>query len=152
MSDKRELSSLIRLFICTDRMHKSFVDRCISELGIHRSQHMILMHLASSGELPSQKELAEHLDVSPAAVAVALKTLEGDGYIKKESVENDSRLKKIVITDKGKVTVEKSRAIFSAIDTAMCSGLSDEELDNMRIYLEKMREGLKSLKVGENQL
>ena len=66
MSDKRELSSLIRLFICTDRMHKAYVDRFISELGIHRSQHMILMYLARCEKTPSQKELAQHFDVSPA--------------------------------------------------------------------------------------
>ena len=93
----------------------------------------------------SQKELAKHMDVSPAAVAVALKTLETDGYIRREPGTEDGRFNNIVITDLGLKTVEKSRDIFYRIDSAMCSGLSDAELDNMRNYLEKMREGLKKL-------
>ncbi len=151
MTDHNELHSLIHLFICTDRMHKSCVDRAISELGIHRNQHIILMHLARQGDLPSQKELAEHLRVSPAAVAVALQTLESDGYISRIPDEKDSRYKKIIITDKGKETVEQSRRIFYEIDSAMCGKLTEEELSNMKIYLEKMRDGLKSLGEGEEK-
>ncbi len=148
MREQNELQSLIHLFICTDRMHKSCVDKAISELGIHRNQHIILMHLARRGDLPSQKELAEHLRVSPAAVAVALQKLENDGYISRTPDKKDSRYKKIVITDKGKDTVEKSRQIFHEIDCAMCSSLDEEELSNMKKYLEKMRNGLKNYSEG----
>ena len=149
MTEHNELHSLIHLFICTDRMHKSCVDRAISKLGIHRNQHIILMHLARRGDLPSQKELAEHLRVSPAAVAVALQTMENDGYISRTPDEKDGRYKKIEITDKGKETVEKSRRIFYEIDSAMCGGLTGDELFNMKNYLEKMRNGLKELEEGE---
>lgn len=151
MTEHNELHSLIHLFICTDRMHKSCVDKAISELGIHRNQHIILMHLARSGDLPSQKELAEHLRVSPAAVAVALQKLENEGYICRTPDEKDSRYKKIVITDKGKETVEQSRRIFYEIDSAMCGELSREELSNMKIYLEKMHNGLKNYSEGEDK-
>lgn len=151
MKEFNELQSLIHLFICTDRMHKSCVDRAISELGIHRNQHIILMHLAKQGDLPSQKKLAEHLRVSPAAVAVALQKLENDGYISRTPDENDSRYKKIVITDKGKDTVDKSRRIFYEIDSAMCGGLNEDELSNLKTYLEKMRNGLKNFSEGEER-
>ncbi len=151
MKEFNELQSLIHLFICTDRMHKSCVDRAISELGIHRNQHIILMHLAKQGDLPSQKELAEHLRVSPAAVAVALQKLENDGYISRTPDENDSRYKKIVITDKGKDTVDKSRRIFYEIDSAMCGSLNEDELSNLKTYLEKMRNGLKNFSEGEER-
>ncbi|MBQ4630087.1 MAG: MarR family transcriptional regulator [Clostridia bacterium] len=149
MKDISQLHSLIHLFICTDRMHKSCVDRAISKLGIHRNQHIILMHLAMRDETPSQKELAEHLKVSTAAVAVALQTLENDGYIARSTDEKDGRYKKIYITDKGKETVEISKKIFCEIDSAMCQSLTDEELDNMKTYLEKMRDGLKAFGEGE---
>ena len=149
MSDKTDLHSLIHLFICTDRMHKSCVDRAISKLGIHRNQHIILMHLASGENMPSQKELANHLRVSPAAIAVALSTLENDGYIERASDEKDSRFKKIYITAKGKDTVEKSKHIFQEIDGAMCKYLTDDELVHLEKCLVKMRDGLKSIDEGE---
>lgn len=149
MSQKNEFQSLIHLFICTDRMHKSCVDRAISKLGIHRNQHIILMHLASGDDMPSQKELANHLNVSPAAIAVALQTLENDGYIKRSSDEKDSRFKKIYITQKGRKTVEKSRQIFYEIDSAMCKELTDDEILSLENCLIKMRDGLKKIKEEE---
>ena len=151
MIQQNELHSFMHLFICTDRMHKSCVDRAISKLGIHRNQHIILMYLARHGDLPSQKDLAQHLRVSSAAVAVALQKLEADGYIVRSNGEKDNRYKKIEITEKGKDTVEKSREIFHEIDTAMCSTLTDEEISVMTSCLEKMRVGLKALGEGDNK-
>ncbi|MBR6729392.1 MAG: MarR family transcriptional regulator [Clostridia bacterium] len=149
MIHNEDMHSLIHLFICTDRMHKAYVDRAIAELGIHRNQHIILMHLAARENLPNQKELAEHLHVSPAAVAVALQKLEADGYIVRQSGEKDGRNKKIVITDMGKETVRKSNEIFQKIDAAMCVGLTEHELSAMKTSLEKMRDGLKNLQEGD---
>lgn len=151
MKDSSELMSIIRLFICTDRLHKSYVDRHLSKLGIHRSQHIILMRLAGNPDNMSQKELAENLNISPAAVAVSLKKLESEGYIKRLSDKQDGRFNRLIITEKGIKTVEESKRFFYAVDRAMCSGLTDDELDTLKIYLEKMNIGLKSLE-GKEQI
>lgn len=63
-----KLSRAVDMMIRTDRMHKSMIDSRVKEIGIHRTQHRILMHLARCDKLPSQKELAERLDITPAAV------------------------------------------------------------------------------------
>ena len=77
---------LVCIFLRIMRRHHAHVERCIGALGIHHGQHRMLMHLARhEGELPSQKELAEIMGVSPAAVTTTLKRLEKEGYISRPS-------------------------------------------------------------------
>ena len=96
-----KLSRAIEMMIKTDHMHKFLIDSRVRSLGIHRTQHRILMHLARHEKLPSQKELAEHLDVTPAAVTGALKKIEKDGYVER-NLGHDNRFNELRITEKGR--------------------------------------------------
>jgi len=58
------------------RMHRRVVEGRIRSLDIHPSQHFLLMQLSSAGPMPSQAQLAEMMDVSPASVARTLKKLD----------------------------------------------------------------------------
>lgn len=138
-------SMIIKKFICTDRLHKACVDRMISKIGLHRSQHMMLMFLARHGECLSQKQISEMAEISPAAVAVTLKKLENGGYIEKKADDTDGRFNKISITDSGRKIVEKSREIFLFVDGKMCEGLTEEELATFEKCLDKMGENIKKI-------
>lgn len=143
--DKREtLKGVCRLFIHTDRLHRKEVERFAAELGVHRSQHFVLMRIASCGGCASQKELAKRLEISPAALAVTLKKLEGGGYIEKKPTENDSRLNEVVLTDKGWEVKRLSEEKFSRIDAQMFEGFSDGELETLVGFLERMQQNLRT--------
>ena len=47
-----------------------------------------------------QKDFEEKFSIRRSTASNMLKLMEKDGYIKRVSVENDARLKKIVLTDK----------------------------------------------------
>ena len=64
-----KLMRAIEMMIKTDKMHRFMIDSRVKQIGIHRTQHRILMHLARDGMLPSQKELAERLEISDRAVS-----------------------------------------------------------------------------------
>ena len=68
---------------------------------------MMLMSIARMGNGVSQKELADELNISPAAVAKAMKKLECDAMIMRSSSSGDARQNEIVITDKGKAIVDE---------------------------------------------
>ena len=70
-----------RKLVVTCRLHKRIVERETNQLGLHGSQHHLLMHLANH-ETVSQKELASQLKVSPASVAVSLKRNPRDIFLK----------------------------------------------------------------------
>ena len=69
--------SIIRVM----RRHHACIERRVADLDIHHSQHRLLLHLARFESIPSQKEIAETMGISPAAVAATLKRLEREGYI-----------------------------------------------------------------------
>ena len=131
--ERPELRHIIRSISQTDRMHHCCIDKRVQELGIHRSQHMILMYLARNDTVPSQKELADEFHVSKAAIANTMKHLEKSGYICRVTDEEDTRKNIINITEKGRNIVEMSRSEFDAVDREMFKGITDEQ---MRVFCE----------------
>ena len=141
--DDKGVFKAIEMFIKTNRMHKKLIDFGVqSSINIHRTQHIILMHLAKCNTLLSQKELAEHLNITPAAVTGALKKLECDGYIRR-SVGGDNRYNEITITEQGRRVVEESRALFQRIDRSLFVGFSDEEIRTFTDFLERMQNNMR---------
>ncbi len=132
-------------FIATDKLHRRVIERRAVEIGLHRSQHRMLMHLSRCDSIPSQKELAEHFDISPAAVAGTLKKLEADGYIErgKCSCRKDSRFNEIKITEHGREAVLQSRMYFKHVDELALKDFSDSELELFTSFLCRMQDNLK---------
>jgi DNA-binding MarR family transcriptional regulator len=133
----------VGLFIRVMRRHHACVERRIGDLGIHHSQHRMLMQLAKrEGERPSQKELAEAMGISPAAVTVTLKKLEKEGYICRSMTDEDNRRNEIRITEKGLQKVMESRAVFESTDTEMFAGFSPEEIATVISFMERLDHNL----------
>ena len=139
-----------RMLMKTDRLHRKAFEAQVWRLGLHRSQHIMLMHLAKDSEM-SQKALAQHLEISPAAVAVTLKKLESGGYIEKKTAENDCRFNEIVITEKGLEVVNASKSFFADVDEAMVEGIDEKTLESFFWCLERMQKNLLALEAGENK-
>ena len=114
------------------------IDSRVKEIGLHRTQHIILMSLARQERIPSQKELAERLDITPAAVTGALKSIEECGYIKR-TLGQDTRYNEIEITEKGRALVNLTRQMFSEADAQVFEGLTEEDLDLFVSTLEKIQ-------------
>ena len=134
--------SAINKLINVQKKHKSLIDSEVSSIGIHRTQHRALMYLSKKGNLLSQKELAEHLDITAAAVTQLLQKLEADGYIERNLGE-DNRFNEINITEEGKKVVEKTRVLFSKVDSSLFDGFTEEELDTFTFLLEKILDNIK---------
>ena len=133
---EKNLFRAIDVMIRTNHMHKALIDSRVRTLGIHRTQHRILMHLARHERLPSQKELAEHLDITPAAVTCALKKIENDGYVER-TLGHDNRYNELRITEKGRALVTQTKELFCEADSAMFEDFSDEELES---YIDSFEE------------
>ena len=125
------------------RRHLAYVDRQIGDLGIHHGQHRMLIQLTDPNiSLSSQKELAEILGISPAAVATSLKRLEREGYVSRSMTDEDNRRNEIRITEKGLARVNESRAVFEATDEALFAGFSPEEIRLFTAFLERLEDNL----------
>ena len=139
--NETKIFSAVNTMIKTDRMHKHLLDSNVGKIGIHRTQHRILMHIAHNDKLRSQKSLAEHIGISPAAITGALKKLECGGYIKRAQ-GSDGRYNEVLITELGKKAVEDTKVLFSALDTSLFDGFTDDELEGYIYYLEKIQSNI----------
>ena len=138
----------MRKFIYISRLHRAAFESKLSSLGIHQSQHHLLMHIAKFGGLPSQKKLAEHFKISPAAVAVSLKKLESSGFIEREQ-SDDARVNKITITPLGKEVIEKTHELFEEMDRQVFSGISKDELNSANDFFTKILANLEGMGAGK---
>jgi DNA-binding MarR family transcriptional regulator len=101
------------------------------------------MKLSKSDNLPSQKELAEQIGVSAAAISGALKKLEDDGLVMKK-IGSDNRFNEIIITEKGKNIVLQTKKIFSEIDRSLFRGFSDNDLLILEEYLRRIKDNFQN--------
>lgn len=143
--DGNKYYSCIEILIKVNRSHKKMIDYGVStKIGLHRTQHIILMRLARSAALSSQKELAEHLGITPAAISGALDKLEAGGYIERK-IGADNRFNEIVITELGKSIVSETKELFSEIDKSLFLGFSDQELIEFKAFLERMNYNIQNI-------
>ena len=130
------------------RMQHRIVEARVRSLGIHPSQHFMLMRLSDMGRFPSQAQIAEELDVSPASVARTLKQLEAGGYIERCGSDVDGRRNEIAISAKGEEMVRRSREIFERMDAARFEGFGPEELDQLEALLRRQMDNLRRVEQG----
>lgn len=133
----------VGLFIRIMRRHHACVERRLADQGIHHSQHRMLVQLVKRQEdTPSQKELAEIMGISPAAVTTTLKRLEKEEYITRSATDEDNRRNEIRVTEKGLAKITENREIFEVLDRAMFEGFSEEEVDTLISFMKRIDNNL----------
>lgn len=145
MKDAITNHDVVRQFMKTLRLHRSAAEATIGSMGCHQSQHRILVTLENAGTPLSQRELAERLEISPAAVTVTLKKMEKIGLITRVSFEHDGRVKYIYVSDSGNNLLREGKLRFDEIDDVMLKGVTESEKAELISVLQKMQENLKSI-------
>ena len=114
--------------------HRSAVGAQLSARGLGEVGHPVLLTILQStqqageaGCCPAQRQLAQVLHISPAAVANSLKSLEKGGYIRREPGAGDARRNQVLLTDKGRRAVEGCQQAFDAVSRQMLAGFSPQE-------------------------
>lgn len=137
----------IDALIHTIRLHHRVVERRIDGMGVHHSQHRMLMRLSDLGRSASQKDLADAMDVSPACVARMLKSLTAAGLVEKVGGA-DGRCNEISLSAAGMHLVEDSRAVFRQIGEQMFDGLTEGEIQVLGALLDKLKGNLSNMDRG----
>lgn len=89
-----------------------------------------------------QKDLEQNFNIRRSTATVMLQNLEQKGYIVRESVAQDARLKRIILTDKA---VEVNLAIRKQIDAfneELEAGITEEEKEIFFRILDKVMQNL----------
>lgn len=142
MQDNEQYNVLLKKFIALDREHHRLLEKEVGASGMHRSQHAMLLYIRRCSHAPTQKELADFLLISPAAVAVTIKKLETAGYVERKSDKNDSRRNSVTLTEKGERILLDTKKLVDAVDRRMFEGFTPEEHEVFTRCLDKMQKNL----------
>lgn len=89
----------------------------------------LLRYLYENDEHPIyQKDIEHYFSVGRSTVTGTLKALERSGYVYRESVENDARLKRVRLTEKGRKTHETLQGVIDGLDEQLLQEIEEEEL------------------------
>lgn len=92
-----------------------------------------------------QKDIEEEFDIRRSSVTSILQHLEKNGYITRESVANDGRLKKLVLSEKGISIHEMVFQVIQNTENNLNEDFSGEELDELLSLLDRVSKKLSSL-------
>lgn len=76
-----------------------------------------------------QKTIESDFAIGRSSVTSLVKLMENKGYIAREAVPGDARLKKIVLTELGNETARKSKNTLDGMEHQMLDGVDEKELE-----------------------
>ena len=85
-----------------------------------------------------QKDIEKYFNIRRSTATGLLNSLEKNGYITKEPVENDKRMKKIKATEHAYSTVEKIDNHVIQLEKIMLDGIDEKEVKQFRNTISKM--------------
>ena len=120
-------------------------------LGMSGAQGNILNFILVEGQKHSiyQKDIEKYFGICRSGVTNIIQALEKKGQVYRASVETDARLKKVMLTEKGKLSHEKLGEIFQKMDADLEDGISEEEIQAFMNVINKVYCNIEKMK-GEN--
>lgn len=89
-----------------------------------------------------QKDIEEKFTIRRSTATGILQSMEKNGYITRESVSYDARLKKIVLTQKGKDVYNHIMDEMEKFENKITENVSEEELEMFINILNKFKKNL----------
>ena len=117
------------------------LDNLLSTQGITHMQFAILSFITRStndGKDVFQKNLEISFDIRPSSVSSILSLMEEKKLIKRVSVKNDARLRKIILTKEGSKKYDDVHAKVVMFENKIKSLFSDDEIKVFFNVLDKL--------------
>lgn len=103
---------------------------------------MECIYLESQGKEVFQRDLEKALDVRRSTISNGLGILEKKGYVRRESVHEDARLKKLALTPLGLQVYQDFKKHLEQVEAEDFQMLSQEELCVLTELLERLCKSL----------
>lgn len=112
--------------------------------GLTGTQNAMMGYImdASKTQDVFQRDVEKEFDVRRSTATVMLQGLEQKGYIRRLPVEQDARLKKIVVTEKAEKQQERVRHEIDLFHEKMEKGFTEEEREQLFYLLNKIKKNL----------
>ena len=78
-----------------------------------------------------------------------MKLMEKKGYLVRESVSSDARLKRLKLTEKGIRLHEDTKRLLDRLDAKTIEGIEQEELSSFYATIAKLKKNLEKQRMGK---
>ena len=131
--------SLVEKYAAMNRRLKRYFDSFFAASPITSIQGLVLDYLFRNRETDVfQKDLEEYLEIKGSSVTSILDNLEKNGYVRREAVDYDGRLKKLAITEKAYAIEENIVERVNGYMYSLFRGIPEEEREVFYSVLCKM--------------
>jgi MarR family transcriptional regulator, transcriptional regulator for hemolysin len=121
------------------------VDARLHVYGLTEATWLPLLRIARAESPMRQNELAASLSLDGSSVVRLLAALESSGLIERNEDQADRRAKSLVLTARGRRTVDRVERVSQDIRDVVLGDVSDEDLARSLRLLETVRDRLASL-------
>ncbi|WP_028551350.1 MarR family winged helix-turn-helix transcriptional regulator [Paenibacillus sp. UNC451MF] len=121
----------------------NYLDSRLEPYGLTNSQLGVLMMLWEQDGL-TQTDIQKMLGIQPASMTHLIKGLEHKQLVTRSGDPNDSRVKRLYVTEQGKALEQPCMAIVLEGEDKMRSGFSSDEAIIMRTWIQKVMSNLNS--------
>lgn len=143
MREKRYIGIEIR---AVDNMLKRFIDNQISKMRAVKmtgSNGWIIDYLVRNLDRPIyQKDLEQEFKITRSTASKVLNLMEEKGFVIRQSVPEDARLKQLIVTPKAVEIAKEMEANKESVEAQIIKGFSTEELDQFYSYLERIKKNV----------
>lgn len=94
-----------------------------------------------------QKDIEQQFSVGRSTVTNLIQLMEKKGFVRRESVRQDARLKKVILTEKGIECQESFEGVVEHIEEELAEGISEEELHIFYKVLDQIRQNAKKYEI-----
>jgi DNA-binding MarR family transcriptional regulator len=138
-----EKETLGRLLSNVCRIHGTKADHFLDQVGIYRGQAFLLKILSQKDGM-THSEIAEILEISPAAATKVIKRMEQNHYIMRKPDLKDERVSRVYIQETGIAIINQIVHSFQQLDQTMFEGFTDEDLHKFSELLRRIRDNLQN--------
>ena len=143
MSKHVDIGQLEDRFAYFVRLRRRAMQRYFQSIGMFNGHPHLLFHIRRQPGI-TPKELAEHLEIAPATVAVSIKRLEAAELVQRQGDEKDKRVIHLFLTDKGVDKDEACRRGRDFMINTLYKGLTPEEQDTLYDLLGRVSANLQA--------
>lgn len=128
------------------------IKRCIDEKvaqtidkGLTVSQAHLIGFISNEGKDRDifQRDIEEEFELQRSSVSLMISNMVKNGFIERHEVENDGRLKKLVLTEKAKALQEKISTAVLQVNNELIKDISEEEQTAFLETLSKIKSNIK---------
>jgi len=138
VEDYSEEDSIHKLHLI---VHKKLIRYLRSELepyDFNRGEIPLLYKLIKKGDGKTQTEICDMLYVSKSTTSKIIQSLVKKGYLLKERDDKDRRITRIYLTEKKDEVKDLLKKLDERAEDKMLEGFDDEEMEQLREFLERI--------------